>query len=110
MKNKWCPSCDVDVLYEKCETCDSSLNIERGLVSWSEHTVQEDFEHFMSYSGMLQEEQSVKDKLFIAYEAAWRSGRPTPRALDWAYCEHCKSNTVYDGCCITCMRPPSPRQ
>jgi hypothetical protein len=31
-------------------------------------------------------------------------------ALDGAYCTHCECNTVYDGCCITCMRPASPRQ
>jgi hypothetical protein len=35
------------------------------------HTVREDFEHFLSYSGLWSEEQSVKDKLFMAYEAAY---------------------------------------
>ncbi|MDP1624467.1 MAG: hypothetical protein Q8L64_01730 [bacterium] len=66
--NKWCPSCDIDILEEKCEKCGTSLNVNRPPV----HTVQEDFEHFLSYSGLFSEDQSVKDKLFLAFEAAWR--------------------------------------
>lgn len=35
------------------------------------HTVHEDFEHFLSYSGLRKEPQSVIDKMRMAFEAAW---------------------------------------
>jgi len=36
-----------------------------------EHTMQEDFEHFMSYSGLWRETDEVKAKLLLAFDAAW---------------------------------------
>ena len=35
------------------------------------HTMQEDFEHFLSYSGLWREPDEIKAKLFQAFEAAW---------------------------------------
>ena len=35
------------------------------------HTAQEDFEHFLSYSGLWREHQDTKNLLWKAYEAAW---------------------------------------
>lgn len=35
------------------------------------HTVQDDFEHFLAYSGFAVETEEVKTKLFQAYEANW---------------------------------------
>ena len=35
------------------------------------HTAQEDFEHFLSYSGLWKKDQETKSILWKAYEAAW---------------------------------------
>ena len=35
------------------------------------HTVEEDFEHFLSYSGLRNNPQDVVEKMKIAFEAAW---------------------------------------
>jgi hypothetical protein len=35
------------------------------------HTVEEDFEHFLSYSGLRSQPQETIDKLFKAFVAAW---------------------------------------
>ena len=35
------------------------------------HTVDEDFDHFLSYSGMRNEPQDTLRKLYIAFKAAW---------------------------------------
>jgi len=35
------------------------------------HTVDEDFEHFLSYSGMRNEPQDTLRKLYLAFKAAW---------------------------------------
>ena len=35
------------------------------------HTLEEDFAHFLSYSKMSGESQEVKDKLYLAFKAAW---------------------------------------
>jgi len=40
------------------------------------HTIQEDFDHFLSYSGYWQESAEVKEKLFKAFEAAWEPRIP----------------------------------
>jgi hypothetical protein len=91
-----CPECDKYVkligellpireeLELYCENCKKeTVILATRPLSW-EHTVQEDFEHFLSYSGLWREEQPVKDKLFIAYESAWQSSCPTPLAPDAA--------------------------
>jgi hypothetical protein len=36
------------------------------------HSIQEDFEHFLSYSGLRKESAEVIDKLRQAFEAAWK--------------------------------------
>lgn len=35
------------------------------------HTVEEDFEHFLSYSGYWKEDEETKIKLMDAFKAAW---------------------------------------
>jgi hypothetical protein len=35
------------------------------------HTIQEDFDHFLSYSGNSFETENIKRELFKAYEANW---------------------------------------
>ena len=40
------------------------------------HTIEEDFEHFLSYSGLSSESAKVKDKLFKAYETNWMNTDP----------------------------------
>lgn len=39
------------------------------------HTIQEDFEHFLAYSGFAVETEEVKAKLFQAYEANWEPAK-----------------------------------
>ena len=79
-----CPDCDkyvnlVAVLIPMredlelyCENCNKETTILSTRPLASEHTVQEDFEHFLSYSGLRTEPQSVKDVLFETFVAARR--------------------------------------
>lgn len=40
-----------------------------------QHTIEEDFDHFLAYSGLAAESNETKAKLFLAYEANWK---PSP--------------------------------
>ena len=40
-----------------------------------EHTAQDDFNHFLSYSGHWQDSEETKAALFEAFLAAWEPGR-----------------------------------
>ena len=32
------------------------------------HTIKEDFEHFLSYNGLWNETEKIREKLFLAYQ------------------------------------------
>ena len=89
-----CPECNeyVELIGEllpireelelHCENCKKETVILSTRPLSREHTVQEDFEHFLSYSGLWSKEQPIKDKLFTAYEAAWESSRSNSKNVE----------------------------
>ena len=55
------------------------------------HTCEEDFQHFLSYSGLRSEPPDVIEKLRKAYEAAWEPSPPKapPLIVTQHVPEHC---------------------
>lgn len=41
------------------------------------HTVDEDFEHFLSYSNLRNEPKETRQKMYLAFNAAWEPNRMT---------------------------------
>lgn len=92
-----------------CNTChkETVLLLTRPLAT--EHTIQECFDHFLSYSGFSEVLPDVKGKLRLAFFAAW--SRPTTGAVDSAFLP-CPHGYVPECSCPTCgacvNETPSP--
>lgn len=61
-------SLQLHTLEELDSRADDSQNHDK---STPDHTAQDDFDHFLSYSGMFNEPQFIKNKLWKAFEAGW---------------------------------------
>ena len=64
-----------------CDTPEEAISV------WSfnreqKHTVEEDFAHYLSYSGQSNVDKELKDKLFDAYKASWGDSAKEPELGD----------------------------